>query len=199
MWPGKQMEIELRNGRTIKIDYVDGKQTIDAAFVFPRYSSMKEREIKEVQANGMVLDYVLDQTKKASFADALAAIEKSSELKALGVKQMTTAIVEIIAGDPDHFTATDVCGFVFQVTGQAYLFLRNKTLADSLTESALDRSRVAFMDVTEVRRLALHQYQQQDKGALMSPRKFLVYTLSGASALLLAVVAKQALQRLDLF
>ena len=75
------------------------------------------------------MDYTCTAEKKCSFESVLRDIlngPNAAELKALGVRDITTDIVTTIAGS-DNFPSSSLKGYVIQAMGKPCLFLRNKT------------------------------------------------------------------------
>lgn len=154
--------VQLRDGTTVRLRQQDAKAIIAVGMVLPKYSTIKNKEIAECE---FMFDYSVSLDHRA--ADMGTALEKmstSADLLALGVREITHSIVSVISQNPEYFCSTTVGGFVFQSTGKPFLFLKNATVFSEPSQAALDNTRICFIDLTEVRRQAIHQYELEKNG-----------------------------------
>jgi hypothetical protein len=139
----------------------DMRQVVDSSIVYPRRSTMLDKEIKQAR-EVMHLTYKCDNLS-CSFDSALASVRESSELKGLGVKDVTEAALATIASNQELFPVRELDGFVIQTTGKPFLYVENTS---DVKKPASDL-RTGFMDLTEMRRRLFHVHERS-KGTIPS-------------------------------
>ena len=116
------VDVSIANiDQVIEINRTDFVALIDRAIIYPQSKS-----IEMVQ---LVIDYHCEDDK-CSYESVLKEIihgSKAVELKALGVKELTTEIVTAIDRSPEIFIPSSLNGYLFQKLGKPYLFLRNNS------------------------------------------------------------------------
>ena len=156
----QSFRIKVGDDVDVSFSSVDIAYVIDASMVYPRRSSMIDKEIK-LAREVLTLSYKCDKDK-CNFDSALQEIKNEPELKALGVMDITAATVSTVASRPDLFPARGLDGFVLQTTGKPFLYLENTTL-DTQDRAT---SRTGFMDLTEMRKRLFFKHEAQSRGSL---------------------------------
>lgn len=163
---------------TMKVREDDLRKVVIGGCVYPKAKSMREKEIKQCP---FIVEYECNE-ESCKFADAIKKISNKADLNRLGVRSTTELIVQQIERDQTLFTARDVGGFVFQSTGNPYLFLKNKDVSIENDETIL-----GFFDLTEIRRHAIYSRLERETASESWKQTF---TLS-AAVFLATLLAKR--------
>lgn len=96
----------------------------------------------------LIIDYHCEEDK-CSYESVLKEIihgSKAVQLKALGVKELTTEIVTAIDRSPEIFIPSSLNGYLFQKLGKPYLLLRNNS-----DDGSSMKQRYGLIDVDVIR------------------------------------------------
>lgn len=150
---------------SVRLRQRDAKAIIAAGMQLPKYASLNFKELAECEL--LVLRYeVTPDGRAAEMGNALETLSTSPDLLAVGFRDMTLSIVSVIAENPEYFCSATLGGFVIQWMGQPVLFLKNATVFQKHLQHqpALDQIRIGVMDIAEIRRHAIHQYEREKGG-----------------------------------
>lgn len=144
---------------------------VDISMVCPKTSSMINKETKDCSV-------IIKNTSDANCCDfnrASTDIRNNTELRALGVSDLSYAICSSIKDHPNKFLSSGLNGYVMQAIGQPCLYLKHDTQNVKI-------DRVGFSDFTEIRQRLIHKANVESESKFITKDKI----LSGVVGVLLS-------------
>ena len=147
----RSVHLDIGGNENVNVTGFEIASIVDASFVYPKYKSMKDKELKP-SSNLLSFKYKCDDVK-CGIAAALIQIKANQDLKRLGVKEISEVVVDTIERYPGRFLPAKVGGYVLQSMGIPFLYLER----DNADLPGNPDTPVGFTDLIEVRRRLIHQ------------------------------------------
>ena len=144
----KKVNFGVDGQQELQLEEVDITTVVDSSFVYPSFKDVKDKEMTDIPTK-LIFNYKCD-SNKCEFP--ITALRESVELKSIGIKETAEVIVHTIDAHQQLFTARQCGGYIFQTAGSLVL-IQNDSVVPS------DETRFGFVDLTEMRRRLIHQYE----------------------------------------